>query len=403
MKTWTPVCTVGGHGHTVSVCRRRGSRSLYLRWWGSGRYVHRSLRHADLERAKAAARSVAADLLQAEEAERDGTTTLPLLLARYLAERTPHKGKGQRRTDQTRADRWQRFLGDELEIRRSQLDRYVERRMAGTLQEEFGPVGPRSVQADLGFLHAVFEWGIGEGLVEQNPIKRYKGAPPVVNQRQPVASRERFLRTLRANRNPRFRVYLHLVWCYGWRTSAIAELRRDDFDFRPRPKAPYGRILKREETDKVGVERWVPLSRHARIAVDWLLERYPMVGSAPLFPARNGRSWTRHYVNQHHRRLQRRAGYVDGARIDEDCVLGLHAYRRSWVTYRKHLPRKDVADAGAWMDPASVDRYTKADEATTYAVVSSRGGRAVPHAVTETDTQTDTAGQTAEGATRRKA
>jgi hypothetical protein len=50
-----------------------------------------------------------------------------------------------------------------------------------------------------------------------------------------------------------------------------------------------------------------------------------------------------------------------------DC----HAYRRAWATARKHLPLKDVAEAGGWRSTDTLLRcYTQVDEATMLAVVS---------------------------------
>lgn len=51
-----------------------------------------------------------------------------------------------------------------------------------------------------------------------------------------------------------------------------------------------------------------------------------------------------------------------------------HAYRRMWVTERKDLPAKDVAEAGGWADAQMVERvYTQADEDTTLSVVMHEG------------------------------
>jgi hypothetical protein len=49
----------------------------------------------------------------------------------------------------------------------------------------------------------------------------------------------------------------------------------------------------------------------------------------------------------------------------------LYAYRRAWATARKHLPLKDVAEAGGWRSTETLLRcYTQVDEATMLAVVS---------------------------------
>ncbi len=48
-----------------------------------------------------------------------------------------------------------------------------------------------------------------------------------------------------------------------------------------------------------------------------------------------------------------------------------HAYRRAWATARKHLPLKDVAEAGGWRSTATLLRcYTQTDDATMLAAVS---------------------------------
>lgn len=48
-----------------------------------------------------------------------------------------------------------------------------------------------------------------------------------------------------------------------------------------------------------------------------------------------------------------------------------HAYRRAWATARKHLPPKDVAQAGGWKSTDTLLRsYTQVDDKTIFAVVS---------------------------------
>ena len=52
-------------------------------------------------------------------------------------------------------------------------------------------------------------------------------------------------------------------------------------------------------------------------------------------------------------------------------LLGFHAYRRKWATERKHLPLKDVAEAGGWLDTRSLENcYQQVDEETLLRVVS---------------------------------
>ncbi len=51
-----------------------------------------------------------------------------------------------------------------------------------------------------------------------------------------------------------------------------------------------------------------------------------------------------------------------------------HAYRRKWVTERKHLPDVDVAAAGGWKDTESLkSAYQQADTETMLRVVLEAG------------------------------
>ncbi|KPK82199.1 MAG: hypothetical protein AMS25_03220 [Gemmatimonas sp. SM23_52] len=47
-----------------------------------------------------------------------------------------------------------------------------------------------------------------------------------------------------------------------------------------------------------------------------------------------------------------------------------HAWRRKWATERKHLPLKDVAEAGGWREPQTLIRcYQQSDEAAFTSVM----------------------------------
>jgi hypothetical protein len=117
-----------------------------------------------------------------------------------------------------------------------------------------------------------------------------------------------------------------------------------------------------------------------RAAVLALLERNPVIGDTPLFPAPKGRGgWTRHHAKDLLERAEAAAREAALERDDPEAAAALapldgsdfHAYRRAWATARKHLPLKDVAEAGGWRTTDTLLRcYTQADEATMLAVVS---------------------------------
>jgi integrase len=175
-------------------------------------------------------------------------------------------------------------------------------------------------------------------------------------------------------------VFLDIVEGLGWRVSAICELQAADVDLTVTEARPYGRIRKRAETDKkMGVAPWVPLSASLRAAILTVLERNPVIGEAPLFPAprRPGKSWTRHHAKDLLERAETEAGLEPLEGSD------FHACHRAWATARKHLPLKDVAEEGGWRSTETLLRcYTQADEVTMLAVVNEtrkmRAARAQP-------------------------
>lgn len=143
---------------------------------------------------------------------------------------------------------------------------------------------------------------------------------------------------------------------------------------------PYGRLHKRAEVDKMGVGQWVPMSAAVRSAVLAVLERNAAIGDTSLFPSpHRAGSWTRHHAKDLLERAEAVARAAALKREDTAAAAALapldgsdfHAYRRAWATARKHLPLKDVAEAGGWRSTETLLRcYTQVDEATMLAVVS---------------------------------
>jgi hypothetical protein len=76
--------------------------------------------------------------------------------------------------------------------------------------------------------------------------------------------------------------------------------------------------------------------------------------ASPL-PRRLG-AWTRHHAKDLLERAEIAARKAALEREDAEAAAALapldgsdfHAYRRAWATARKHLPIKDVAEAGGW-------------------------------------------------------
>ena len=375
---------VGGSGHWVSIVRRPESSKLYLRWWNSslgrkGNYEWMSLKHSDMTAAEGAAKEAAAGLLQGEQVAAGGVVTLAYLFSRYEDEVTSRKKDKQQREDRRRFAVWQAFLGadfDPLTLTVGQLREFEALRRSGGLRvpgRALRPVRNKSIREDEAFLSAVLGWAssieAGVRLLPSNPMAGYR-KPRELNPKRPRTSYDTFLEVeaVADSVDPQglFRGLHALVEALGWRVSAVCQLRASDFDLRRfKDVAPHGRVRKSEETDKVGVEQWVPLSTSARAAVDLILERNLVVGEGFAFPAPRGRGrpWTRH----HARALLLRA--YEAAGIPEDERFGWHSYRRKWADERKHLPRKDVAAAGGWLSERTLDLYEQPDQETILVVV----------------------------------
>ena len=372
---------VGGYGHRVEVYERSPGR-ICLRWWNpKERQMKRvALGHGDRDLAEQQARRVAGDLLAGTLAAKTGRLTVADLFARYAAV-TEQRGPVQAAEARRRMDLWRAVLSPERDVKTldtSIVDEFVRNRRAGAVRvpgRDLAPkVGETTIGADVIFLQRALGWATktrladGTPLLAENPIRGYK--PPATSfPRRPVATYERFqaLIAVADDVDPQhlFRPFLGLVEGLGWRVSALCHLRAADVDRAKRPNAPWGRLRKRAEHDKMRVERWIPVNEAVRRALDRAAKESGAVGEAWLFPSpRNPqRPWTR----WHARDLLDRAEDLAGLEHMEHG--GFHAFRRKWAVERKDLPLADVMAVGGWSDRDTLlTCYQVADEATLLAV-----------------------------------
>lgn len=360
---WKKLWSVGGYGYSVAVMRHDSSPNLHLRW---GRDQWLSLRHADLASAKRKARETSSALLAARGATGGAKVRLGELLESYTLTVTPTKSAAQRKEDARRVKLWLHVLGrafDPLKLTSAMLRAFERERRAGLRVPglKLKPAGSNAIRADLAFLKAVFRWASSMDagpILPRNPMAGYK-LPVEVNPHRPVIWYEdyRALVAAAGRVNRLHPLFLRLVESLGWRVSAICRLTVADFDPARAKGHPHGRLLKRAESDKMGVERWTIINADTRAALDEVLRLRKIVGDGWLFPApkRPGKPWTRHYA----RSLLRKA-WKD-SKVDDARWAGHHAFRRSWVTARKHLPAKDVAEQGAWLSTRTLDIYQQPD------------------------------------------
>lgn len=380
------LATKGEYGNRVSVIERVAGGALSLRYWdpsaceGRGGYRYRSRKHNDLRLAKLEAKKLSEEIEAGGDGGVQGPLTVTALFARYQREEKDHKKECQRQDDLRRMDVWQAFLGPARDVKTIDLPsvkRFTRLRSMGKLRvpdRKLRAASDTTIGHEIQFLKGVLNWATtwtlsnGQPLLAHNPIagaRRLRNKNP----KRPVTSYDRYLKlqehTDEVDPQKLLKPLLQLVESLGWRTSALCQLRASDIDCTAGEYTPHGRILKRAETDKTGVEVWTPLSSGAREAVDLAFTRNPVVGDAWLFPAakRKGTSWDRHHARTLLRRAEEKAG------IPKQNGGAFHPYRRKWRRERNQHSRANVAAAGAWQSVATLDIYDGPDEEALLAVM----------------------------------
>lgn len=332
----------------------------------------------------------------------------------YLRHRTPRKSARQQKEDARRIEMWIRVLGpdrDPAEISLREWETFADDRRTGTIDargrrapaaagwspcagrgrepcagegrvDACRPVGARTVEADLLWLKWVLNWATrwrtDDGyLLDDNPVRGFE-IPREKNPRRPVATHDRYeairavsdqVLTQMSRGDERKTVRSHLSELLdlangtGRRISAICALRHEDLRL---DRPPHGAVRWPADTDKQGRESLVPIAPAVRAAIERALGEHPGATSGYLFPSPGdpGKPVSRHLADKWLRRAERMAG------LEPQRGSLWHAYRRKWATERKHLPPTDVAAAGGWAGPESMQRsYQHADQATMLKVV----------------------------------
>ncbi len=393
----------GEKGETITVYERRPGGLLYARAFdstlagGKGGYRRVSLKHRDQERAKTYALEQAAKLRQGQNELSEGRTTLARLFALYQTHRTPRKSPGDQVEDRRRAQMFARVLGPHKDphlISLGEWEAFIAARRSGAIGADGSSLGerePRSVRtrtvhADCKWLRQVLSWGTkwrdqhGRYLLRENAARGYE-APTEKNPRRPVATADRY-RALRAvsddvmmdvrwdgHRQVK-RSYLtellDIAHGTGRRISAICSLRYEDLQLERMEGRPYGAIRWPEDTDKMGRETTAPISVAVRAAIERVLAERPGLGRAYMFPSMKDSSKPLRYevASEWLREAERQAG------VPKQSGSLWHAWRRGWVTSRKHLPDVDVAAAGGWKDVSTLRScYQRPDPHTMLEVV----------------------------------
>jgi len=240
-----------------------------------------------------------ADMLAAELAKLGGRLeeapkTIDELIAAYLEEVTPTKGKSKQDHDRRAARLWRAFFDAQPEPSRhcgrpaNSLDRidwgrFIRWRRQGLIPGFERRAKDRQVQYDLAFLMAVLNWAVGAGYIPQSPwsaqVRRTQGweSPRELNPNRPAMTDE--IRSKLIEHSPHWQFSLALVIgrYTASRNSSVRHLRWSDIDLEA------GTIRWRGEYDKTGQDIVVPIDNEAVAALRSAPSRG--IGEAWVFPA----------------------------------------------------------------------------------------------------------------------
>ena len=401
-KRWSKM--IEESGVQIRVYERSGSSSTWYSVIQNGKKYRKSLKTRDRKLAQERARAVARELARAHLTGEDlRTLTLGQVFAFYFRLKGPGLSLDWRKTAETRRGLFEECWRDRkvvLDISQTDVDRYCRLRRSGELMPD------RKGRADQGvrdgtlnnefrWLSSVFNWARhhkqdGHRLLPENPLHDVTW-PREKNPRRPVASHQRFTRTLehvdQVDPEGRLRAILSLARYTGRRADAICSLQVSDLlrdldqvraalagegmDERLAEHMPHGAILWQDEHDKMGMLFVSPLSAPARSALDRYLLRTPRLGTVPLFPApKDASKPIRLDLIQKWLLLAEEAAELPKLKGGR-----WHPYRRLWASERKHMPDIDVAAAGGWKDTRSLKlSYQQADPASVLKVVNIGAG-----------------------------
>ena len=377
----------GKKPNLVRVFQPSPGRNIHLSWYDhSKKYkVRRSLGHRDWELAAQQGQQWSLGL-QKEEAHQDGILhhgdlTYARLFSHYERHRTPQKGKAAQTADKRRTEMSARWFGgtkDPHDISLRDWEGFIEARGSGEINdkglrvptEEQREVGDRTVEADLRWLNAVFNWAARWRLPEGGYLMRENAArgfpvPKEKNPEQAAITQEQHEALLAVADQVTIRVALNGKWetipTYlrhllviaegtGRRASSICGLTWQDVHLKEKENCPDGWINWPAETDKEGfVWNDVPISPEVRQAFDEIQTERPGIGATPLFPSPKDptKPITKDTANKWFRRAEAIAAREFGIEpMPHNRTV--HGFRAKFAIETQHLPDKLRCALGGW-------------------------------------------------------
>ena len=346
-----------------------------IEWRENGRRLTRSLKHRDWRRAKRQADEFAAGFAGPKmngQAEPE-PLTLGTLLDIYGEEVTPAKAETSQRSDRAATKMFLQFFGRRRKpatLSQRDWDRFIRARRAGKIGPSGRPVSDRTIQYDLKFLIAVFNWATkskdeqGRPLLGSNSLRGLK-MPTEKNPTRVVLAEEEYRALLRVSWEVGWRFHVALVLAHetGHRIGAIRSLRWSDIDLEG------GVVRWRAEHEKTGYEHRTPMTADALAALEEARRRNPGTGDTPVLPASTdasrcaGRSLARYWWN----RAQKLAG------LEPRRGRGWHSLRRKFASDLMGQPLKVLCELGGWKTAKTVLQcYQRADEDRLRKALASR-------------------------------
>ena len=396
--------------------RPHSSKLSYSIVRDDGRKMRRSLGTSDRKEAERRAVEIARAVAEARLTGRtNDRLTLGRLFAAYRRHHLPTLTGARQREAEARMVMFTEAWGSDLnvaDVGAVHVKSYCQKRRSleivapGLRPDEEGrrrrgyrepkPVRDGGLDAEFRWLNSVFNFAFdftvdGRSLLARNPLptpsrRRAMGWPTEKNPRRPIASHQRFTRTMEyvdtVDGDGRLGCILALARWTGRRESAICAVRASDLllseerissalaeagmDERLGQHMPHGAIRWAAESDKQGFLFVSPINGDARAALDVYLRQSPRMGDVPLFPAPQdaSRSISRDTAAKWLVRAERLA------ELPKLKAGVFHPYRRLWATERKSLPDVDVAAAGGWKDTQALRlSYQSADPVGVLKVV----------------------------------
>ena len=338
-----------------------------IEWRENGRRLTRSLKHRDWKRAKRQADEFAAGFAKPEPNGRKDAEPEPLTLGTlfdiYREEVTPTKAESSQRSDRAATRMFLQFFGRDRKpstLSQRDWDRFIRARRAGKVGPSGKPVSGRTIEHDLKFLIAVFNWAArskderGRLLLDRNPLKGLK-MPTEKNPTRVVLSEREYQAMLGVSRQVgwRFRVALVLAHETGHRIGAIRHLRWSDIDL------AGGVIRWRAEHEKTGYEHCTPVTAEALAALEEARERRSGLEDTPVLPAPRDASKCagRTLVRAWWYKAQKLAA------LEPKRGRGWHSLRRKFASDLMDQPLKVLCELGGWKTAKTVLQcYQRADE-----------------------------------------